>query len=152
MGLLSRLTSAVRGAERVSLVAEPLAGGALLGIVGESHYQPALERTSKLAVRGVPPLTVTTDVAVEEPDLLWFQAVLVREPDNPYDANAIAVYSPAGKIGRVASNARPRPARAAGSTSTCGPRAAPGWGRSPPLRRSWRHGGNRQSGDGRCGR
>jgi collagen type III alpha len=101
MGLLSRLTSAVRGDASVSLVAEPLAGGALLGIVGESHYQPALERMSKLAVRGVPPLSVTTDVAVEEPDLLWFQAVLVREPDNPYDANAIAVYSPAGKIGHL---------------------------------------------------
>jgi hypothetical protein len=28
-----------------------------------------------------------------------FQAVFVREPDNPYDSNAIAVYPPAGKTG-----------------------------------------------------
>jgi HIRAN domain len=27
--------------------------------------------------------------------------VLVREPDNEYDSNAIAVYSPAGKIGHL---------------------------------------------------
>ena len=44
---------------------------------------------------------MANDVAKREPDLPWFQAVLVREPDNPYDPNAIAVYSPAGKIGHL---------------------------------------------------
>lgn len=99
MGFLNRLASAVHRDESVTVTAEPLAAGALLGIVGESHYQPALERTATIAVRGVPPLPVATDVAASEPDLPWFQAVLVREPDNPYDSNAIAVYSPVGKIG-----------------------------------------------------
>jgi hypothetical protein len=54
-----------------------------------------------IAVRGKPPLPVHVSVADDEPDLLWFQAVLVREPNNPYDSNAIAVYSPAGKIGHL---------------------------------------------------
>lgn len=101
MGFLNRLASAVRRDESVTVTAEPLAAGALLSIVGESHYQPALERTATIAVRGVPPLPITTDVAATEPDLPWFQAVLVREPDNPYDSNAIAIYSPVGKIGHL---------------------------------------------------
>lgn len=37
----------------------------------------------------------------KEPELLWFQAVLVREPDNEYDSNAIAVHSTQGKIGHL---------------------------------------------------
>jgi HIRAN domain len=99
MGLLNRLTTTVRREQSNTLVAEPLAAGALVSVVGESHYQPTLERTAKLAVRGAPPLPVTTDVATDAPDLLWFQAVLVREPKNPYDSNAIAVHSPVGHIG-----------------------------------------------------
>lgn len=101
MGLLTRLSATVRREQSVTVTAEPLAAGALLGIVGESHYRAALERTATIAVRGTPPLPVTTDIATDEPDLPWFQAVLVREPDNPYDSNAIAVYSPVGKIGHL---------------------------------------------------
>jgi hypothetical protein len=69
--------------------------------VGESYYKPALERAAAMAMPGTPPLPVTVSVAKREPDLPWFQAVLVREPDNHYDSNAIAVYSPAGKIGHL---------------------------------------------------
>jgi hypothetical protein len=105
MGLLSRLTSGPRSERAFTVTAEPLAAGALLSVVGESHYKPALERTAAMAVQGTPPLPVgvwvADDVAKREPDLPWFQAVLVREPDNPYDSNAIAVYSPAGKIGHL---------------------------------------------------
>jgi hypothetical protein len=105
MGLFSRLTSAVRSERSFNVIAEPLAAGALLAVVGESHYKPALERTAAMAVPGTPPLPVgvwvADDVAKREPDLPWFQAVLVREPDNEYDSNAIAVYSPAGKIGHL---------------------------------------------------
>jgi hypothetical protein len=103
MGLLSRFTSAVRSESSFKVTAEPLAAGALLSVVGESHYKPALERTAAMAVPGTPPLPVgvwvANDVVTREPDLPWFQAVLIREPDNAYDSNAIAVYSPAGKIG-----------------------------------------------------
>ena len=105
MGFLSRLTSGHRSEGNVKVTAVPLAAGALLSVVGESHYKPALDQTASLAVPGTPPLpvdvSVANDVAKREPDVPWFQAVLVREPDNQYDSNAIAVYSPAGKIGHL---------------------------------------------------
>jgi hypothetical protein len=105
MGFLSRLTSAFRSEGAFTVTAEPLAAGGLLSVVGESFYKPALERTAAIAVPGAPPLPVgvwvANNVAKREPDLPWFQAVLVREPDNHYDSNAIAVYSPAGKIGHL---------------------------------------------------
>ena len=97
MGLLSRLT----GREaRVTLSALELPGGALLSVVGESHYQPALKGTTQAAARGRPPFPVTAYLK-DKDDLLWFQAVLVREPNNQYDRNAIAVHSPFGKIGHL---------------------------------------------------
>jgi len=103
VGSLSRLRSVFGSKGSLTVTAEPLAAGALRSVVGESFYKPALERTAAMAVRGAPPLPVgvwvANKVAERERDLPWFQAVLVREPDNPYDPNAIAVYSPAGKIG-----------------------------------------------------
>ena len=78
-------------ASAISLSALTLPSGSLLSIVGESHYQPALEMTAGIATRGQPPLPVELPIVDEEPELLWFQAVLVREPDNEYDSNAIAV-------------------------------------------------------------
>jgi hypothetical protein len=105
MGFLSRLTPTFRSEGAFTVTAAPLAAGALLSVVGESFYKPALERTAAIAVSGTPPLPVEVwvadNVAKREPDLPWFQAVLVREPDNSYDSNAIAVYSPAGKIGHL---------------------------------------------------
>ena len=105
MGFLNRLTSGFRSEGTFSVRAQPLAAGALLSVVGESHYKPALDQTAALAVPGTPPLPVgpwvADNVAEREPDLLWFQALLVREPDNEYDSNAIAVWSPAGKIGHL---------------------------------------------------
>lgn len=98
MGFLSRRKKGIK------VEAEVLASGSLLSIVGESFYKPALASTAKLAAPGKPPTPVTgraLGVTKKEPDLPWFQAVLVREPDNEYDANAIAVYSPAGKIGHL---------------------------------------------------
>lgn len=55
-------------------------------VVGESHYQEALRATESIcsgSFEGRPSFT----------------AALVPERDNPYDKNAIAVYSPEGKIG-----------------------------------------------------
>jgi hypothetical protein len=85
----------------ISLSALTLPSGSLLSVVGESHYQPALEMTAKIATRGQAPLPVQLPIVDEEPELLWFQAVLVREPDNEYDSNAIAVHSTRGKIGHL---------------------------------------------------
>lgn len=54
---------------------------------GESHHQPALHATAKLAT--------------DEDGERIFEAILVAEPDNEYDPNAIAVYSAAGKLGYI---------------------------------------------------
>lgn len=61
-------------------------------VVGESFYQDALRATSRASSVG----------PEGRPE---FTAVLVREPDNPYDKNAIAVYSTEGKIGHLSREA-----------------------------------------------
>lgn len=63
-----------------------LSGHVRVGAVGESHYQAALAAIAGAKRRG----GVTVEI----------QAVLVREPDNPYDGNAVAVYAAGG--GKVA--------------------------------------------------
>ena len=78
---------------RSTSTATPLAAGA--PVVGESFYKPALERRAALAVPVHPPLpvkgpSVADDVVEREPDLPWFQALLVRGPDNEYNSNAMA--------------------------------------------------------------
>ncbi len=55
-------------------------------VVGESHYQDALLATSTICEAG--PEGRPT-----------FTAVLIAEPQNPYDPNAIAIYSPHGTLG-----------------------------------------------------
>jgi hypothetical protein len=59
-------------------------------VVGESHYQDALARTAQVARK---------ELDEEGEERLCFEAVLVREPTNAYDARAVAVYSPAGVVG-----------------------------------------------------
>lgn len=58
-------------------------------VVGESFYQEALQAT-----RGM--LRYDRELGREV-----FDALLVLEPDNPYDPKAVAVYSPAGKVGHA---------------------------------------------------
>jgi len=70
----------------VTLSVVELAGAGYCAVAGESHYQEALNAT-----RGVCSGTHEGHPA--------FTAVLVPEPHNPYDANAIAVWSPRGKLG-----------------------------------------------------
>ncbi|MCW3001770.1 MAG: hypothetical protein JWQ20_1068 [Conexibacter sp.] len=57
-------------------------------VVGESFHQDALAATAPLARPG-------------EEGRPMFRAVLLAEPDNPYDANAIAIHSAAGKVGHL---------------------------------------------------
>jgi hypothetical protein len=57
-------------------------------VVGESFHQDALEGTVPLARPG-------------EEGRPMFRAVLVAEPDNPYDPNAVAIHSAAGKVGHL---------------------------------------------------
>jgi HIRAN domain len=100
MGFLSRFTG--RPESGVSRSALTLPGAALVSVVGESHRQPAIEQTlNNHSTMGVPPLPISVDLR-DERELPWFQAVLVREPNNAYDENAIMVYSTAGHLGYLA--------------------------------------------------
>lgn len=58
-------------------------------VVGESYYQEALQASRAM-------LRYDRELGRQV-----FDALLVPEPDNPYDPKAVAVYSPAGKIGHV---------------------------------------------------
>ncbi|QEC49782.1 hypothetical protein FSW04_20880 [Baekduia soli] len=57
-------------------------------VVGESFHQEALAATAPLCVPG-------------EEGRPMFRAVLIAEPDNPYDPNAVAIHSAAGKVGHL---------------------------------------------------
>lgn len=60
-----------------------------LEIVGESNYQKEIKRIA------------AATASSEEPGV--FTAVLVREPDNPYDPDAVAVYADGGsQVGYLA--------------------------------------------------
>lgn len=68
-----------------------LSGGLEVGVVGESHYQDAL--TAIVGGKRSESVRIPT------------HAILVPEPDNPYDPNAVAVYIDGRKVGHL-----PRPA------------------------------------------
>jgi hypothetical protein len=76
--------------------------GGLLAVVGESHRQDALRTLSMGTTDATPYRDELVDfaakVAEEEPDRRWFRAVLVREPDNPHDPQAIAVHAQHGGL------------------------------------------------------
>lgn len=55
-------------------------------VAGESHYQDALRATKDICLESFEGRPA-------------FTAALVPEPDNEYDGNAIAVYSPQGTLG-----------------------------------------------------
>jgi hypothetical protein len=76
--------------------------GGLLGIVGESYREEALRALSKRTTDVSPfrdeLVDYAAEVADDEPERRWFRAVLVREPDNPYDPEAIAVHAQGGGL------------------------------------------------------
>jgi hypothetical protein len=75
----------------------------LLEIVGESHRQDALKLVATKTTGSAQFLNDLSGharkVAQQELDGRWFRAVLIREPDNPVDRNAIAVF--ADGVGRI---------------------------------------------------
>jgi len=85
----------------------PLPAEALVGVRGESYYPAAVRELTRNGARELSALTlvsgVAADVAQREPSrkLRWFDAQLIPEPDNPYDANAVAVISPHGQVGHL---------------------------------------------------
>lgn len=105
MGFLNRLFGREPAAETtLKLNACLVHAGGLLGIVGESYRQDelrALSRRTTDASRFRPDLVdYAAEVADDEPDRRWFLAVLVREPENPKDPEAVAVHAKGGgKLG-----------------------------------------------------
>jgi HIRAN domain len=78
--------------------------GGLLGIVGESYRQDELRalsrRTTDASRFRADLVDFAAEVADDEPERRWFLAVLVREPDNPKDPDAVAVHAEGGgKLG-----------------------------------------------------
>lgn len=78
--------------------------GGLLGIVGKSFRQDELHALSGRTTDASPYredlLDYAAEVADSEPDRRWFLAVLVREPDNPKDPDAVVVHAQGGgKLG-----------------------------------------------------
>jgi hypothetical protein len=93
----SRFLSRLRGEKEkppAPLVQQPfqLTHGGFSKVVGESHYQDAIARTAQLAQK---------ELDDDGDERLCFDAVLIREPTNPYDERAVAVYSLAGIVGYV---------------------------------------------------
>ena len=88
-----RLLDRLRNKHSTTLTALELPQDSHLAVHGESHYQPALHQTATLAI--------------EDDGERVFQAILVAEPENEHDPNAIAVYSTAGKVGYVPSDEAP---------------------------------------------
>lgn len=75
-----------RRSKEVALSLLELPSDGFCAVAGESHYQEALRATRSICegeFEGRP----------------CFTAALIPEPENEYDANAVAVYSPNGKLG-----------------------------------------------------
>lgn len=76
--------------------------GGPLSVVGESHRQDALRALSRQVTDATPYrdelVDFAAEVAEDEPERRWFRAVLVREPDNPHDPEAIAVHAQGGGL------------------------------------------------------
>jgi hypothetical protein len=77
----------------VSVSALELPEDSHFAVHGESYRQPALAETAR--------------IARNEGDERVFRAILVPEPDNPYDSNAIAVYSEVGQLGYLPRDVAP---------------------------------------------
>jgi hypothetical protein len=75
----------------------------LVDVVGESYHQDVLRRVAARATGSDPFLEELAgharEVAEKERDGKWFRVALIREPNNEYDENAIAVY--ANEVGLV---------------------------------------------------
>src|SRR4051794_17829746 len=86
MGFLDRMLGRPAPDQQMSLEAVDATGETRVAVVGESHYQRELAAIAgPKRVRGV-------QVGV--------RAVLVPEPDNEYDRNAVAIYvNGRGKVG-----------------------------------------------------
>jgi hypothetical protein len=84
------------GKQSQKLDALTLHAGGKVSVVGESHRQETLAQVARNATGPEPYLEDIKGRArsmTKAKDRLWFQAALIREPDNPYDKNATAVHA-----------------------------------------------------------
>ena len=75
------------------LTAPELPGNSHFAVHGESYRQPTIAQTAK--------------IARNEGGERVFRAILVPEPGNQYDSNAIAIYSDAGQVGYLPRDVAP---------------------------------------------
>jgi hypothetical protein len=80
----------------------------IVEVVGESYRQEALARVASGCTDRSPYLGELTGYAraraKEDEDGRWFRALLLREPDNPVDRDAVAVFADGvGHIGYLSS-------------------------------------------------
>jgi hypothetical protein len=93
MGLLDRLLGRTTAGKAAAITVH---AGDLVEVVGESYRQDALRRVAAIATDGVPfldELSGRPRKIAEEEDRGWFRAVLVCDPSNEHDRNAIAVHA-----------------------------------------------------------
>jgi hypothetical protein len=97
VSFLDRLLGRRRAETSYSASAITLHAGQLVEVVGESHRQAALDAVAARCTDCAPYLSDLAGrarkIAETEPDRRWFRAVLVCEPHNVADENAIAVYA-----------------------------------------------------------
>jgi hypothetical protein len=94
MGFLDRLRGDA-GRQARTTDALTLHAGGMLAVVGESHRQDALAQVARIATGPEPYLEELKGRArsTARREAVWFRAALMREPENPYDENAIAVHA-----------------------------------------------------------
>jgi hypothetical protein len=95
MGFLKRLREG-SGKRPQTTSALTLHAAGRVSVVGESRRQDALERVARDATGPEPYLEELKGRAKSQAranDRRWFRAALLREPENPYDENAIAVHA-----------------------------------------------------------
>jgi NAD-dependent DNA ligase len=86
MGFLKKLIGAARPTirEQATTFFTQMRDDAAIEVVGEIHYRETVEKIGRAGPSFVPP-------ALPAPEPGYHKALLMREPDNRYDPNAIAV-------------------------------------------------------------
>ena len=83
------------GQQSRTMDALALHAAGMVSVVGESHRQPALGQVARNTTGPEPYLEELKGRArgMARREKLWFRAALLREPENPFDKNAIAVHA-----------------------------------------------------------
>jgi HIRAN domain len=97
MQFLDRLLGKRERVTRVKTEALTLHAAGTVHVVGESYRQATLEQVALFATTTAEPYLADLEgnarALARKNEKRWFQAVLLREFDNPHDKNAVAVHA-----------------------------------------------------------